>query len=424
MQNILIKNGLIIDPKNNLYIQQDLAIIDNKIQYQYPENTQFSKVIDANNKWVTPGIIDVCNRPQLKHPHGSTLEQEANQIVKRGILGMLIPPDADPIIDSVANAKQLINQASFPNPHIFLLGALSQRLKGEKIADLTLLNKYCVAFSNSYNNFKNLKLLINAYEYAASFNLPVVILANNQELSEGGLVHNGVIASKLGLKGIPHSAETIAVAVHLELIRQTGVKAHFTCLTCKQSVDFIARAKQEGFDITCDVSMQHLWLSEHAVDNFAANYYVLPPFRAKEDQRALLDGVKSGVIDAICSMHQPLDAQAKLAPFGETTPGMSTMDTFLSLGVKLVNEGKISLNQLIQATSNNPSDIFNLPIGHLTENSPANLTVIDPNQTWQVTKNSLLSHGKNSGFLAQQLPGIVEYAVIDGKLVYSHNSTD
>lgn len=420
---IAIKNGQVIDPFSGLNGITDIMIDRGKIvQIGHSLDFTADKIIDATNLTVTPGLIDVCCRPQMLHPHGTTITQEAFTALKRGITSLCIPPDGDPILDSAANVLRLIQQGSHSLPRLYPIGALTTSLKGKLIADLTALaHSGCIAFTNAQKPIKDLGILRHAYDYAASFDLLLVIQPQDPWLTQGGVAHEGINATHLGLPGIPEIAETVAIAQHLLLIEQTGVRAHFTCLSSKQGVEQIRKAKAKGLPITADTAMHSLHLIDTDIDVFDANCHLYPPLRDENDKLGLIAGVMDGTIDTICSDHRPLDSIAKLAPFGDTTPGMSALDTFLGLGLLLVEEKKLTLNKLIEALTRNSAQIFNLPTGKLSKGAPADLCIFDTHRHWVVSESLLYSKGKNTPFKNYKLPGKITHTLLGGKILYDEN---
>ncbi len=418
---IAIKNGRVIDSANHLDKITDIAIDAGKILHvgPLPANFHPTKIIDAKNKWVLPGFIDVCCRPQMQHPHGSILHEEALAALKRGITSLCIPPDGEPIVDSSANALRLIQQGSLDLPHLYPMGALTTQLAGDAIADLTALaNNGCIAFTNAQKPITDLRMLRYCYDYAASFDLLIVIQPQDAWLANSGIAHEGLMATRLGLPGIPETAETIAVAEHLLLIEQCNVRAHFTCLSSQHALQQIAHAKAQGLKVSADAAMHSLHLTEMDIATFDANCHLYPPLRRVSDRAALVQGFASGALDAICSDHRPLDSIAKLAPFGDTIPGLSAVDTFFSLGLHLVKEKQLALEHLIAAITSRPAEIFNIPGGTLSLGARADICIIDPDTYWVVQEEKLFSKGKNTPFKRWELPGIVTHTLVNGNLVH------
>lgn len=417
---IVIKNGRIIDPASQLDIVTDLCIEEGRIS-QIGSSKPFiaDKIIDAKDHYVIPGLVDLCARPQLISSQLKALSLEGKAAIARGITSLCIPPDGESIVDTASIATRLRQLGGQSLPHVYPVGALTSQLEGKAIADLTsLADSGCVALTNAQKPIKNLRILRNCYDYAASFDLLVVIQPMDPWLSQDGVVHEGYLAMDLGLPGIPETAETIAIAQHLLLIEQSGVRAHFTCLSTARGVALIREAKAKGLNITADTAMHSLHLKEMDVGVFNANCHLYPPLRSEQDKQGLLAGLKDGTLDAICSDHRPLDSSAKLAPFADTLPGMSTFDTFLSLGLELVQQEKLALMTLIDRLTFQPAKILKLPIGSLSIGQNADICIFNPKKLWSVSEKTLISQGKNNAFLGRSLSGVVTHTFLNGHMVY------
>lgn len=418
--SILIKNGRIIDPANQIDTVTHIAIKDNTIAaLGDPVNKQsYDQTIDAQDCWVIPALVDLCNRPYLKHPHGTTLKHEADVAAHKGIAAICVPPDVNPVSDNASALHRIQREGKKITTGLYAIGALTQSLAGERMSDYSALKEAgCIALSQAQSTSLTTDLLRNCYDYAANFDIPVIIQAQDTSLGQRGCVHEGIVSTRLGLPSIPYTTETVAISQHLCLIEQTGIRAHFTCLSAHQSLELIALAKQKGLPVTADVAMHSLLLTEMDVMHFDGNCHLYPPLRSQSDQVGLIQGVQNQTIDAICSDHRPLDAMAKLAPFAETLPGLSAIDTYLSLGISLVKNQKLDLTILVRALTANPAGIFNLPAGSLSVGSHANVCIVNPNIYWQVTPQTMLSSGKNSPFCGWELPGKITHTIIQGKII-------
>ena len=247
-------------------------------------------------------------------------------------------------------------------------------------------------------------MVIRTLEYAAGLGLTVVFYAEEPQIAKDGCVHEGFIASRQGLPMIPALAETVAIAKYLLMIEATGVNAHFSLLSCGASVELIKIAKEKGLPVTADVAMHQLHLTDRLIDGFNALAHVRPPLRSDKDQERLRQGVKDGVIDAICTHHEPLSSSAKMAPFAETEPGFTAFDTYVSLGVQLVKEGLFTPLEWVEKVTLAPAKVANMQERWEQE---AGWVLIDPEIQWTLTKESILSQGKNTPLINQTLTGKV-----------------
>ncbi|RDH82898.1 MAG: dihydroorotase [endosymbiont of Galathealinum brachiosum] len=423
MNNILIKNARIIDPKNNLDEKTDLYISDQKVAAlgSAPENFTADETIDANNHWLIPGIVDLSAR--LREPgleQKANIETETNAAASAGITTLCIPPDTDPVIDEPAVVELILRKAKLARKtHVYTLGALTAGLKGEHLSEMFSLKQAgCVGVSNARNAIENPLILRRAFEYASTHNITVFIEAHDKHLSENGCAHEGAIASRLGLNSIPYAAETVPIAQILELIRDTDIRIHFGRLSCARSIELISDAKANGLKVTADVAVHQLHLTDMDISSFNSLYHVIPPLRSQRDMNALRHGLAEGVINSICSDHQPHEPDAKLAPYPATEPGISGIETLLPLTLKLVENGSLTLNTAIASITCNPANTLGLNAGHLAVGQPANLCLIDPEKEWVFNIDEMLSHGRNTPFSGWHFKGKVMRTFIKGNTVF------
>ena len=368
---------------------------------------RLAQLTGERETWVLPPLVDLCAR--LREPgqqqHG-TLLSEGRAARANGFLHVVIPPDTNPILENGSLLKGLRERALEDGGiYLHILGALTEGLRGENPSNIAGLKKGgCIAVSNARRPFENDLVLLRTLEYAATFGMKVFFYPDEPSLSNGGVAHEGYIASYHGLQGIPWIAETVALSTQLLMVEETGIAAHFSQLSCKSSVELMRWAKDKGLPVTCDVAMHQLFLTDDNLEGFNAQAYVLPPLRSNTDQQALRRGLKDGTIDAICSHHEPLNGTAKKAPFPESTPGISNFDTFMALACQLVKEDVISVEGLVDKICLNPAKIAG--IEHQYE-SIGGAIVVDPNLEWEVTVDSMMSNGKNTPFFGQQLKGRV-----------------
>jgi len=424
--HILIKNGHLIDPANNIDKQADLLIVDGKVSAIEAPGTlragEETKTINAQDLTVTPGLVDCCAR--LREPgleHKATIHSETIAAAKAGITTLCCPPDTDPVIDEPA-VVEFINQKTALSAHsnIVVLGALTAGLRGEHLSEMFALQQAgCVGLSNGRNPIENTLILKRAFAYAATFGLRVFIEPDEHWLSTGGCAHDGKIATRLGLKAIPVSAETVAIARALELVAETGVSAHIGRISSAQAAEMIARAKNEQLPVTADVSAHQLHLTEQDISSFNSACHVIPPLRTQRDREALIDALANNTIDAICSDHQPHDVDAKQAPFASTEAGISALDTLLPLSLRLTQQSSLNVSQVISKLTNKPADILNINTGSLTVGDNADICIFDENEDWQLNSSSMHSQGKNTPFIGWNFQCKVKHTIMNGKLLFS-----
>lgn len=426
MREVIIKNGHLIDPANAIDRLADIHIINGKVTAIEPANTLKTsgnaQTIDASGLTVIPGLVDCCAR--LREPgleHKATIESETIAATKAGITTLCCPPDTDPVIDEPAVVEFINRKASNAgHSHVVTLGALTTGLRGERLSEMHALKQSgCVGLSNCRNPVVNTLILKRAFAYAATFDIRVFIEPDEHWLSAGGCAHEGKIATRLGLKGIPVSAETIAIARALELIAETGVSAHFGRLSSAQAIEMIARAKNEQLPVTADVSAHLLHLTEQDISSFNSACHVIPPLRTQRDKEALQNAVANNTIDAVCSDHQPHDIDAKQAPFASTEAGISSLETLLPLCLRLSQQTSLSLIDVINKITHAPADILGINAGTLSVGANADICIFDEHEDWQLTSQVSNSRGKNTPFLGWNFQGKVKHTIVDGNVLFS-----
>ena len=419
---IEILGARVIDPSSGLDQVTDLYIADGKIAAigSKPAGFAADKSIDAKGLIASPGLVDL--NVALREPGYSrkgSIASETLAAAAGGITSLCCPPFTKPILDTSAVAELILDRArSAGHTKVFPIGALSKGLAGEQLAELVALRDAgCVAFGDGLESFRNNRTLRRAMEYAATFDLTVVLQSQDHDLAEGGLAHEGATAAFLGLPGIPESAETVALARDLLLVEQTGVRAHFSQLTSARGAQLIADAQARGLPVTADVALYQLILTDEALIDFSSLYHVQPPLRTRADRDGLRAAVKAGVIQAIASHHQPHEADAKLAPFGATEPGISSVELLLPLAMTLVQDGLLDLPTLLARLSTGPAAALRLPAGQLAVDSPADVLLFDP-QGSTLAGETWFSKGKNCPFVGHCLPAAVRYTLVDGHISY------
>ena len=426
--NIHIKNGRLIDPKNRIDAQQDLFIAAGKIAAvgSVPAGFVANKVIDASGLIVAPGLIDLAAR--LREPgyeYRATLESEIEAAVAGGVTSLAYPPDTDPPLDEPGLVEMLKHRArNLHQTHVYPVGALTTALKGQELTEMAeLADAGCVAFSQADAPLTDTRVLMRAMQYAATFGFSVWLRPQDSFLAKNGVAHDGEVATRCGLPAIPVSAETIALVAMLTLARDTGVKLHICRLSSAAGVEMIRAAKQQGLKVTCDVSMNHVHLSEMDIGFFDPNCHLIPPLRSLRDRAALRAGLLDGTIDAICSNHAPMDEDAKQLPFAEAEAGATGLELLLPLVLKWAQQEKISLPEALAKATMQPAQVLGLDAGHLSVGAAADLCVFDPEAYWKVEPGALKSQGKNTPFNGLEVQGRVRYTLVDGQVVYQSKPT-
>ena len=421
--NIQIQNGRLIDPKNKIDAVLDVYISAGKILAagKAPAGFVAQKIIDAKGLIVAPGLIDLAAR--LREPgyeYRATLESEMSAAVAGGITSLACPPDTDPALDEPGLVEMLKHRArALCQANVYPVGALTYGLKGLELTEMAeLADAGCVAFSQADAPLTDTRVLMRAMQYAATFGFGVWLRPQDSFLARDGVAHDGEVATRLGLPAIPVCAETIALSTMLQLARETGARLHICRISSAAAVAMIRTAKQEGLELTCDVSMNHIHLSEMDIGFFDSNCHLVPPLRNQRDREALRAGLQEGVIDAICSNHSPVDEDAKQLPFAEAEAGATGVELLLPLVLKWAQEGKLTISDAIAKVTCNAARILNIDAGHLSPGTAADICIFDPASYWKVEAVALISQGKNTPFLGMEVQGKVRYTLVNGQLVY------
>lgn len=421
--NIQIKNGRLIDPKNKIDAVQDVFIASGKVLAigEAPADFVADSVIDATGLVVMPGLIDLAAR--LREPgyeYKATLESEMNAAVAGGITSLACPPDTDPALDEPGLVEMLKHRArALSQAHVYPVGALTYGLKGLELTEMAELSDAgCIAFSQADTPLIDTRVMMRAMQYAATFGFSVWLRPQDSFLARNGVAHDGEVATRLGLPAIPVCAETIALATMLQLARETGVRLHICRISSAASVAMIREAKKEGLLLTCDVSMNHIHLSEMDIGFFDSNCHLVPPLRNQRDRDALRAGLLEGVIDAICSNHSPVDEDAKQLPFAEAEAGATGLELLLPLVLKWAHQDKLTLADAVAKVTVNSARILNIDAGHLSVGAHADICIFNPATHWKVEAAALKSQGKNTPFIGMEMAAKVRYTLVNGQLVY------
>lgn len=421
--NLHIKNGRVIDPLNGMDAQADVFIAESRIAAigNAPVGFVADQTIDASGLIVMPGVVDVAAR--LREPgyeYKATLESEMLAAVAGGVTSLSCPPDTDPPLDEPGLVEMLKHRARNLNQcRVFPQGALTYGLKGEELTEMAELTEAgCKAFSQADAPLTDTRVLLRAMQYAATFGYRVWLRPQDSFLAKHGVAHDGEVATRLGLPAIPVIAETIALATQLQLARETGVKLHVCRISSAAGVEMVRAAKAEGLDVTCDVSMNHVHLTDNDLGFFDTHCRLMPPLRSGRDRAALRAGLLDGTIDAICSNHSPVDDDAKQLPFAEAEPGATGLELLLPLVLKWAEQENVPLLHALSRITIAPARLLGQKMGHLSVGAHADLCLFDPQAHWKVEPAALKSQGKNTPFNGYEMRGQVRYTLLDGQIVF------
>lgn len=425
-KNILIKGGRVIDPEKKKEFIADIFIKDGiveKIGKSVTAAAGGAEVIDASGLVISPGFVDM--HVHLRDPgfeDEETVESGALAAVKGGITTVACMPNTDPPIDSEHAVKYIMEKSQDAACRVLPVAAMTRGQKGKSVTEMGLLSQAgAVGFSDDGKCVADARLMYEVMRYSVQFGLPLILHEEDTRMSEYGLMHEGKYSTTLGLEGIPRLSDDIMIARDIMLARRSRAKIHITHLSTAGGVEMIGRAKKEGIDITCDVTPHHLFFDDSVLTSFNTNFKVKPPIRSSEDRKALVEGLKSGVIDAIASDHAPHLDTEKNTTFKQAAFGTIGLETLFSASfTRLCLEENISLSQLIALITCGPARILNINAGKIEVGKEANIAVIDTGAEKRIAREDFISKSKNSAFIGQKLTGEVVYTISKGRLAYAN----
>jgi dihydroorotase len=404
---ILIENGLIADVGAGI---AKTTIADVKI--------------DAKGKALAPGLIDL--RVKTGEPgaeNKETLETAGEAAAAGGVTTMVVMPDTDPVIDTVALVDFIQRRAeSVAKVKVYPTGGLTLNLDGQKMSEIGLIKEAgAVFFTNGDRPVEDAGVLRRAMQYAASFNALVASRPDTPALSKNTVMNAGAFAARLGLRGTPPESEWIALARDLMLAETTGAHLLVDCLSTERSLGAVARARKNGVKVSCSVAAYSLFFNELDVGDYLTYCKVQPPFRTEADRMALIDGLKKGMIDAVVSAHDPQPPEDKRLPIAEAAYGAIGLETLLPALLSLVVREEIPILDALRPVTSGPADLLGLPQGKLAKGAPADLVLFDPTAPWACDRDDLNSRSKNSPFDGRKLEGKVLRTWVDGETVFERS---
>jgi dihydroorotase len=413
-----IKNARVVDPATGKDGAGELYVVDGKLS---AEAGKADRVIDAKGLVAAPGLIDLSAR--LREPgyeYKATLESELDAALAGGVTSLACPPDTDPPLDEPGLVDMLRRRAkALARARVYPIGALTVKLEGKALTEMgQLTDAGCVAFSQANVALADTQVLWRALQYAATFDYPVWLRAEETWLARGGVAHDGEVATRLGLPAIPAFAETIALAALLELVRATRARVHVCRLSSAGAVELMRRAKQEGLPVTCDVSIHHVHLCDMDLGYFDSHCRLEPPLRSQRDRDALARALAEGTIDCLVSDHTPVDEDGKHLPFAQAEPGATGLELLLPLTLKWGQAHGLGLAAALARITSQPARILGVRSGRLAAGAPADLVLFDPSAPFRVAPETLKSQGKNTPFLGYELAGRVRCTIVEGNVVY------
>ncbi len=419
---LLIKNGLVMDLEKREFKKKDILTKGSRIlKVSKNIKDKAAKVLDAKGSYLLPGLIDL--HTHLREPgreDEESIESGSYAALKGGFTTLCAMPNTEPAIDN-AEMVRFIRECSerLGLVDIYPVGAITKARAGLELSEMIKMREAgAVGFSDDGGWVSNPLLTRRAMEYSIAAGLPLIIHAEDERLSAGGFMNEGLLSLKMGLKGIPRESEVVAVARDIELARLTGARVHFTHISSKEYLELIRRAKKDKLKVSADVTPHHLTLTEDAVKDYNTLSKVNPPLRTEEDRKALIKGLKDNTIDAIATDHAPHSDQEKDCDFSEASFGIIGLESALSLSLKLVEEGILDIFSLLEKFTINPAKIGSFKDrGSLTEGYLADIISLDPDINWRFSLKDIRSKSKNTPFLGMDLKGKVKTVISKGKLL-------
>ena len=422
---ILIKNGRLINPSENLDKVMDIFVEDGIIKEKAESiEKQADTVIDAAGCYVMPGLIDLhvhFRDPGLTYKED--IETGSKAAAKGGFTTVCCMPNTKPVVDNVETVKYIIEKGEKTGlTNVLPVGAVPKNMAGVEITDVEELKKAGIcAISEDGKSVMNSGVYRKAMKNAAKANVPVLAHCEDINLVEGGVINLGDKSSELGVKGISNAVEDVIAMRDIMLAKETGATLHLCHCSTKDSVEMVKRAKEEGIKVTAEVCPHHFSMCSDDITSNDGNFKMNPPLRAREDMKALIKGLQDDIMDVISTDHAPHSAEEKAKDLEHAPFGIVGLETSVALTVtNLVKKGYLTPMQMAAKMSYNPAKVLGIPKGTLDEGKIADITIIDPDKEYTIDVNTFESKGKNTPFDGYKVSGEVEYTILNGKVVYSN----
>ncbi len=424
MAKLLIKNGRIIDPASGFDQVADLLIEDGLISGIGQNLTSpGAELFDANGMIVAPGFLDI--HVHLREPgfeHAETIETGAKAAAAGGFTSICCMPNTSPVNDNATVTSYIVERARrLAVVNVYPIGAITKGSQGEELAGIgSMAQAGVVAISDDGKPVMNSRIMRRAMETAKSFGLPVIDHCEDLNLSSGGDMHEGLVSTNLGLRGIPSCSEDVMVARDLLLAELTGARFHVAHISTERSVKMVAYAKMKGLDVSCEATPHHFALCDSDILPYDSNYKMKPPLRGHGDLGAVIDGVVNGTVEVLATDHAPHAGSEKMQEFERCPFGITGLETAIGLTLEhLVHPGKISVKRMVELFTTNPARIMNLPGGNLTKGASADVTIFSTDHEWTYDVSQTYSKSKNSPFDGHKFKGGPVATIVAGKLVWS-----
>ena len=427
---LVLTNTRVIDPVQELDELGSIIIQDGKIvsagkSAQNQGAPEGAEVIDCNGLISTPGLVDMrvfVGEPGFEHRE--TLSSASKAAAAGGVTTIITMPDCDPVIDDPALVDFILRRArdtAIINVHP--MAAATKGLKGQQMTEIGLLCEAgAIAFTNGRTSIMNSMVMRRIMTYMRDFDALLAHFTVNSDLVGDGVMNEGEIASRLGLPGIPREAEIIQLERDLQLVNLTGARYHACQVSCETSTKSLLQAKDQNLAISAATSINHLTLNENDIGPYRTFFRMSPPLRAESDRVAMVEALRTGVIDVITSSHDPQDVETKRHPFADAEDGAIGLETLLPAALRMVHNEEVPLNSIIKALTVNPARLLKLNAGTLQTDAPADIVVFDLNEPWILSEDDIVSRSKNTPFEGARFQGRVKRTIVAGEIVYTHQS--
>ncbi|MFG1395651.1 dihydroorotase [Roseixanthobacter pseudopolyaromaticivorans] len=424
---VVLANARVIDPSRGSDFHGDVLVVGGRI-----EDSAFgiaaagvpdgAEIVDCRGAIVAPGLVDM--RAFVGEPgaeHRETLASASRAAAAGGVTTIVCQPDTDPVVDDPAIVDFILRRArDTAIVRVHPMAALTKGLKGEEMTEIGLLQAAgAVAFTDGPHSLGSAQVLRRCLTYARDFDALIVHHTEDASMSQGAM-NEGAFATRLGLPGNPKSAETIVLERDLRLVDGARGRYHAAAITCAESLEVLARAKQAGLPVTASASINHLSFNELDIGQYRTYFKLNPPLRSEDDRQALIHALASGLIDVVVSDHIPQDVEMKRLPFSEAEPGAIGVETLLSAALRLVHSDQVDIVNVLRALSTRPAELLGLPVGTLRPGAPADLVVFDPDMPWLVDPAQLSSRSRNTPFDEARMTGRVLRTLVAGRTVYEY----
>jgi dihydroorotase len=424
-QSTALVNARLIDPANGLDLNGGILIENGLIAdigtHVGADLDAGTMVRDCGGNIIAPGLVDMLvSTGEPGNEHRETLATASEAAAAGGVTTFCCLPDTDPVIDDIALVDFIRRRArDTALVRVHPIAAMTKGLAGAEMTEFGLLKDAgAVAVTDAHHAVSSARVMRRALAYARDFNILVIQHPQERSLSDGGVMNEGEVSTRLGLPGIPGAAETIILERDIRLVELTGARYHAAQISCAASANVIRRAKEAGLPVTCGVSINHLTLNENDIGPYRTFYKVAPPLRSEHDRRAMIDALVDGTIDVVVSNHDPQDPDTKRRPFIEAAFGANGLETLLSASLSLVHNESVPLSRMIETVTAAPSRLLGLNGGTLAPGQPADLVLIDMNTPWLVTAEALKSRSKNTPYEDRHFEGRALMTMVAGRVVY------